>query len=212
MTTASPICRGRDANSLNDSRRSVGPAASICSSSSNTRKMRPLPRPGDDSRPSPLAERQDRQPIEMREPDVAERRRDPPRHVELRRLRHRSAGVEHQVDRQILLLVEEPQQQPVQALVGLPVDVAEVVAGGVRPVIGELEPAPALGRQPIGAVLPGERPLRDDVEVFQLLEEVVFEAEGHGIVDFRLLMVSTLCSAGLQPGLKLASKPALPNC
>ena len=31
-----------------------------------------------------LSEGKDRQPIEMRQPDVAERRRDPPRHVELR--------------------------------------------------------------------------------------------------------------------------------
>ena len=144
MITVSPICRGRAANSLNDSRRSVGPPASSRSSSSNTRKMRPLPRPGDDSLAEPAAERQDRQPVEMHEADVAERRRDPARHVELRRLRHRSADVEHQVDRQVALLVEQPEQQPVQPLVRLPVDVAEVVAGGVRPVIGELQPAPAL--------------------------------------------------------------------
>ena len=42
---------------MNDCRRSVAPAASICSSSSNTVKMRPLPRPGDDLSAQPRAER-----------------------------------------------------------------------------------------------------------------------------------------------------------
>ena len=75
------------ANSLNVSRRSVGPPVSSRSSSSKTRKMRPLPAAGHRSRrASVVAERQDRHAIEVREADVAERRRDPPRLIELRRL------------------------------------------------------------------------------------------------------------------------------
>jgi hypothetical protein len=54
--------------------------------------------------------------------------------------------------------------------------VPEVIAGRVLPVVGELEPAPALGRQPIGAILTGKRPLRDDMQVLELLQEVVFKA------------------------------------
>jgi hypothetical protein len=43
--------------------------------------------------------------------------------------------------------------------------------------VGELEPAPALGRQPIGPVLARKRPLRNDVQVLELLQEVVVEAQ-----------------------------------
>ena len=122
------------------------------------------------------AERQNRHAIQVREADVAEPGDDASRLVEFRRLDHRPAGVEKQVDRQVLLFVEQPEQQPVQALVGLPVDVAEVVAGRILAVIGELQPAPALARQPVGAILPGERALRDDVQVLELFEEVVFKS------------------------------------
>jgi hypothetical protein len=47
-------------------------------------------------------------------------------------------------------------------------------------VIGELQPAAALGGQSVGPALPREGVLRDDVEVLQLFEEVVVETEGHG--------------------------------
>ena len=47
------------------------------------------------------------------------------------------------------------------------------------PMIGELEPAAALRRQPVGAVLPRKRALGDHVQVLELLEEIVFETEGH---------------------------------
>ncbi len=124
------------------------------------------------------AERQDRQSIEMCETDVAERRREPARHVELRRFCHRAAGVDHQVDRKVPLLVEQPQQQPVEALVGLPVDVAEIVAGGIRPMVGEFQPPASRWRESIGPVLPGECTLRDHVQILQLSEEVVFESKG----------------------------------
>src|SRR5713226_9398343 len=61
--------------------------------------------------------------LDIDEPDVTERRR-----IALRWFRHRSAHVEEEIDRQVLLLLEEPQQQPVDAFVRFPVDVAEVVA------------------------------------------------------------------------------------
>ena len=57
--------------------------------------------------------------------------------------------------------------------------VAEIVAGRVLAVIGELHPPPALARQPVGAILAGEGPLRDDIQVLELLEKVVFETQWH---------------------------------
>src|SRR5207302_1654743 len=80
---------------------------------------------------------------------------------------------------QVLLFLEEPEQQPVYPLVGLPVDVTEIVAARVLPVVGELDPASLLGRPPVGAVPPGELAARDDLKVFQLLEEFVLETERH---------------------------------
>ena len=134
----------------------------------------------------------DRQPIQVREADVAQGRRNASRHVELRRLGHRSADVEHQVDREVALFIEEPKQQPVQPLIGLPVDVAVVITGGVRTMVGEFKTASALRRQPVGAVLPGQRALGDDVQVLELLEEVVFEAEGHPYPEFTVTLHSVL--------------------
>ena len=90
---------------------------SSASSSANTRKIRLLPRAGDDLGPA-AAERDDRHPIEVREPDVAERRGDPPRHVELRRLGHRAADVDQDVDGEVLLLLEQAEQQLVEPAVG----------------------------------------------------------------------------------------------
>ena len=92
---------------------------------------------------------------------------------------HRLARIDEEVDRQILLFVEQPQQQAAEPLVGLPVDLPEVVAGRVAAMVGELEAAAALGREPVGAALADEGALGDHVQVLQLLQEVVFESERH---------------------------------
>ena len=60
---------------------------------------------------------------------------------------------------------------------------AEIVAGGIRPVVSEFQPAASRRRESIGAVLPRECTLRDDVEVLQLSEEVVFESKGYSLVS-----------------------------
>ena len=124
-------------------------------------------------------ERENGDAIQMREADVAQRGRNPARLVELGRLGHRSRRVDEQIDRQVLLLVEQTQEQPVQTLIGLPVDVPEVVARRVLPVIGELEPAATLAREPIRPILARKRLLRDDVQVLELLEKVVFKSQSH---------------------------------
>ena len=131
----------------------------------------------------------------MGQPDVTQCRRDSPRHVELRWLSHRSADVEHQVNREVTLFVEETQQEPVQSLIGFPIDMPVVVAGGVGPMIGELEASSALRREPVGAVLSRQRPLGDHVQVLELLEEIVFEPEGHRSLAIQLPASSSQLSA-----------------
>jgi hypothetical protein len=116
--------------------------------------------------------------------DVAERGGDAARQVELAGLDHRPADVQHQVDGEVALLVEEPQEQASEPLVGLPVDVPEVVAGRVGPMVREFQAAAAVRGQPVRAIVSGERPLGDDVQVLELLEELVVESEGHGWLRF----------------------------
>src|SRR5262249_44365123 len=124
-------------------------------------------------------ERQDRDAIEMGQTDVAERRRDAARLIELRRLAHRLARIDEEINRKVLLLVEQSQEQLAESLVGLPVDLPEIVAGRVAAVIRELESSSAFARKPIRAVLPRERALGDHMQVLQLLQEIVFKTEGH---------------------------------
>jgi hypothetical protein len=45
--------------------------------------------------------------------------------------------------------------------------------------VGELEAAAPLARQPVGPVLAGKRPLGDHVQVLQLLQKIVFESKSH---------------------------------
>src|SRR5438128_8664610 len=54
-----------------------------------------------------------------------------------------------------------------------------VVTGGVRTMIGEFKAAPPLRREPVGAVLSGQRAFGDDVQVLEFFEEVVFKAQSH---------------------------------
>ena len=89
-------------------------------------------------------------------------------------------GINKKIDRQVLLFVEQAQQQPTETTIRLPVDVAEVVAGGVLPIVGKLQPAPTFGRESFRSCLPCKRLFGDDVQVFELLEEVAVEPYGHG--------------------------------
>jgi hypothetical protein len=78
-----------------------------------------------------------------------------------------------------LFFVEKSQEQPAEPLIRLPIDLPKVVAGRVLPVIGELESFAPLARKTIGAILTGKGALRDDVEILQLFQEVVFEPKSH---------------------------------
>src|SRR6187399_1874250 len=112
-----------------------------------------------------IAKRDNRHGVKMCQTDVAERRGNPLRLIELGRLGHRSADVKEEIDRQIALFVKESQEQPIQPLVGVPIDVTKVIAGRVLPVIGELEAATPLVRRAVRPVLTSKRALRDDMEI-----------------------------------------------
>ena len=86
-------------------------------------------------------QRGDRDPILAREPDVAEGSRGSLGEQELRRAsrRHRRRRVDEQRDGDVLLLDEELDEQPLEAGVDVPVELAQVVAERVVAVVGELD-------------------------------------------------------------------------
>ena len=126
---------------------------------------------GDDLGAQPIGERQQRHAIEVGRPDVAERGGDPERLIELAVTRHRPAGVDEQIDAEILVLVEQAQHQSVESLVRLPVDVPDVVALGIRPVVGELDAASAMPALALAAAGAGEGPRRHEPQPLQRLQE-----------------------------------------
>src|SRR5690606_31919679 len=94
-------------------------------------------------------------------------------------------------------LFEEAQQQLLRPRVDLPVEIPEVVTGRVATVVGKLDTARNLAGLALGAQLPGEDLLRDDVEVFDLVEErFVEEPAGLRVcrLDFGHLYVQGLVS------------------
>ena len=79
---------------------------------------------------------------------------------------------------EVFFFLEPLQEQFVMAGVEVPVEVAEVVAGRVVAVVGELDPAAELLGPPLGHQAPPEDPARDQREIFDLFEEVRAE-QGH---------------------------------
>ena len=91
---------------------------------------------------------------------------------------HRQAGVEQGVDMEIFLLEEELQEQLVEPAVDVPVDVPQVVADGVVAMLGELDRrAPPLAL-PL-ALHPADEDLAaDQLELFELVQELRVEQRG----------------------------------
>ena len=83
--------------------------------------------------------------------------------------------VDDEVDGEVLLFLVEAHEELLEALVDVPVEVAEVVAGLVVAVVGELDAAAALLRPPLGAQPPGEDAPADEREVLELALELVVE-------------------------------------
>ena len=133
-----------------------------------------------------VARRDDAHAIEIREPDVRERGTDALRVPELSSAAeaHRRAGVDDEIDGEVLLFLEEAQEQSVEALVDVPIEIADVVARLVIAVIGELDAAAALLGAPFGAHAPTENPPAHDGEVVELSLKLVVEQL---LVDVALL-------------------------
>jgi hypothetical protein len=47
--------------------------------------------------------------------------------------------------------------------------------------VGELDAAAAVRCEPVGTIVSGERPLRDHVQVLELLQEIMIESERHRV-------------------------------
>ena len=76
---------------------------------------------------------------------------------------------------QVFLFLKPLEQELIVAGEDVPVEVAEVVAGGVFAMVGKLDPAAELHRPPLGQKLPAKDPPRDERQVFELLQEVGIE-------------------------------------
>ncbi len=144
--------------------------------------MRALPRVSGKSATMSSANATTDDAIEVGQGDVGQRGGDLPGEVELRRLaeRHAPRAVQQEVDVQVFLFLEPLQQQLVVAGVEVPVEVAEVVAGRVLAVVGELDAAAQLHRPPLGQERAAKHPPRDQRQVFELLQEVGIEEHGQG--------------------------------
>lgn len=122
--------------------------------------------------------------IKIGEADVAERRGDAARLVEFRerararRPKHRGAGIHEQVDVQILLLLEKLDEQTIQASVDVPVNVPQIIAGGVISIVGELQAGADLLRTSLGALIPAKQFSRQQIELLQLREKRAVEKRG----------------------------------
>ena len=78
-------------------------------------------------------------------------------------------------------MLEELDEKAVEAAVDVPVDGAEVVAGGVVAVVGEFEAGAGLAGAALGAVRAAEKFFREEVELFELGEKGGVEKRGGGL-------------------------------
>src|SRR5690606_37907706 len=107
-------------------------------------------------------------------------RAQPPGLIELAAVAepHRARAIDDEVDAEIFFLFVQAHEQAPEALVDVPVDVAEVVAGGVVAVVGELDAAALLLRAPLGPHAAGEHPPADDRQGLELALEIVAKQLG----------------------------------
>jgi hypothetical protein len=95
--------------------------------------------------------------------------------VASRRMLHAARCVEQEVDREVFVLEEEPQEELVEALVEMPVDRPEVIARGVGAHVGELDARAArFGTLLRVAARGGDLP-RPDAEGIEAGEEIGVE-------------------------------------
>jgi hypothetical protein len=77
---------------------------------------------------------------------------------------HRRADVDRHPDRQVLVLLVQADQRLAEAHQHVPVEVADVVAGGVFAVVGELEAAADLAGLAFGPLAPAKQAPGDHLQ------------------------------------------------
>jgi hypothetical protein len=119
-------------------------------------------------------------PVEVGERHVGHRRGQPARVVEARppAEAHGRGDVEDDGDGEVLLLLVALHQEALGAAVDAPVEGAQVVAGGVRAVVRELDAAARDARAPLGPHAPREEAPRGHRQVLQLALEGLVEELG----------------------------------
>ena len=89
---------------------------------------------------------------------------------------HRRGAINQQVNVQIFFLLEQAQQQPIHSPVDRPVEVAQIVARRVVPMVRKLDARALTARPSLRTTFAGEHLLGDDVQVLKLLEKLLIEA------------------------------------
>ena len=132
-------------------------------------------------------ERNDEDTVEAGQAQVADGRCQAPEVVELVGLAEvdGAGAVEQQVDVEVFLFLEKFEEKMVGSKEDIPVDEPKIVAGRVRPVVGELDAHAFLPAAPLGLHLAGKDLAGDDVEVFERVEEAVVEERGGAVVQLR---------------------------
>jgi hypothetical protein len=109
------------------------------------------------------------------QPDVAERRRHFSSVIELGDRPaegHAARRVHEQVNAEVFLFDEQFEEHALQTRVRLPVHVAQIVAGRVFPIIGELDARSAFGGALFALHSAGKRPVGHDRQPVQFLQKL----------------------------------------
>jgi hypothetical protein len=88
--------------------------------------------------------------------------------IELIRIAHRhtSGAVEQEIDIHIFFFFKPPDQSVAESGIDIPIEIAQIIAEVVIPVIGKDDPAPHLPGTPVGKQLPLKHPPGDQRQKF----------------------------------------------
>ena len=93
---------------------------------------------------------------------------------------HGTAGVDEERDIEILLLLEELDEEPVETAIDIPIDGTQIVARRVISKVGEFQAGTDLPRAAFGAMRAPKELFREEVELFELGEESGIEKQRAG--------------------------------
>src|SRR5439155_17139661 len=162
----------------------------------------PLAAQGAQGAGPPVAEERDAHPVEVSQPQVGEGCSRPACEVELVWVAevHGARSIHEHVDGHVLLLDEELDEELLQACVHVPVELAEVVPGGVVAVVSELDALAAPDAAPLALHAAGGQPARGELELFEAPQEC--------LVEERRALAGELGRRGHWPSAAAVSQPA----